>query len=801
MKELISQALKARTVADVEALEKALERALGGARIRYLGDSATNWSSLSSGVDPQTVLFERVTNMWDAVLERMAAAIPLEKRRWTSPADAAQALLGVPPSGPAAMEAAERDVLAPMCLIKLLDSDDSVKRPSIAFRDKGIGVSTVEMPTTILSVEGENKLNKPYLHGVFGKGGSVACMFSEATIIVSRKQPELLAGGEDDLGTLAVVREGDSRDVRLPFFRYLVRPEDNLPYSVPASEVDFEPGTYVVHIGYQGDRLSQQTWEKEESIYAFAETVLFRPTVPYQLHDARSGEANTRPEDRQKPSTLQGLGQRLDSTTKADGLLDSSGISRVPVPGLGEIGLRWWLFENIDRRRRRAAKGFVGLFITGGQVHHAWSNSRFISLVEGRRRVAQRIIVEIDTEGLDQQDKVRIFSSFRDTMLKSTQAFALERAVAEWLARDADLDEAETQLTIEALGGGGGEVSEAFRERLNRAVRAKVPGLGGVGMGGTTGSTPQPPRPRKQEELYPEPTTFTGPDSIELLPGQRKSFHMQCNAVDGFVPDRAKINVIAGVGSPPVQFGRGDLRRGRLQVSLLVAAEAPLGAAELEVALVWNREDGERVELRWPLQVNVVSEPTLPKPPREGKGKKKHKRGDVAFLWADSKSHPEWENSMVGELQEIKGSALAKLKPKTYGDLKSVEDLIPTVVLNRGFRELDAYLKGIAFAKDTGDQALDLRRDKYALAVGVTVANLWAQEKKLGEAHKRWEEGGKQGPEPEQPMSDAQKQRALVEDARGVLTLLPDFDQLLGDLRVPEGESETDVREEPAGRA
>ena len=799
MKELISQALKARTVADVEALEKALERALGGAKVRYLGDRATNWSALSSGVDPQSVLFERVTNMWDALLELMAAAVAKEKRSWASPAEAAQALLGVPVTGPAAMAAAQRDLLAPMCMIQVLDSDEPIKRPSIAFRDEGIGLTTVEMPTTILSIEGSNKLDKPYLHGVFGKGGSVACMFSEATIIISRKHPELLADGEEDRVSMAVVRQGDSPDVRLPFFRYLVRPEDNLPYSVPASEIDFEPGTYVIHIGYQGDRLTQQTWEKEESIYAFAETVLFRPTVPYQLHDARSGEANTRPKDRQKPSTLQGLGQRLDSTTKADGLLDSSGLSRIPIPGVGEIGLRWWLFENVDRRRRRAAKGFVNLFVTGGQVHHAWNTGRFTQLVEARRRVAQRIIVEVDTESLDQQDKVRIFSSFRDVLLKSPQAIALERAVADWLSRDADLDEAETQLTIEALGGGDGEVSAAFRDRLNRAVRAKVPGLGGLGVGVGAGSTPKPPKPRRNEELYPEPTSFTGPDSIEVLQGQRKNFHMQCNAIDGFVPDRGKVNVVAGVGSPPVQFGVGDLRRGRLQVSLFVAAEAPLGSAELEVALVWSRDDGERVELRWPLEVRVVAEPTLPKPPREGKDKKKRRRGDVAFMWADSDLQPEWDSSIVGELQPIKGSALAKLQPKTYGHLKDVDDPIPTVVLNRGFRDLDGYLKGIV--SNIGDQALEMRRDKYALAVGVTVANMWTREKKIGDEYIRWEEGGKEGPEPERPMSDAQKQRALVEDARGVIALLPDFDTLLGDVGdLGEPEAEAQEASAPASR-
>ena len=379
--------------------------------------------------------------------------------------------------------------------------------------------------------------------------------------------------------------------------------------------------------------------------------------------------------------------------------------------------------------------------------------------------MAQRILVEVDVEGIAQQDKVRIFSSFRERLLNNQQATAMERAVAEWLTGDADLDDAETKLTIEALSGGGGDVSTAFRDRLNRAVRARIPGLGGPGAGGGAGTDTKPPKPKEEADLYPEPTTFTGPDAMEFLPGQRKTFHMQCNAVDGFIPDRGAVNVIAGVGSPPLQFGVGDLRRGRLQVSLLVAAEAPLGTAELDLALVWMRDDSTREELRWPLKISVVDEPTVPKPPRHGKGKSKHKLGDVAFIWAPEDQ--DWDNTVVGELQPIKGSILAKLHPNTYGDLAKVDDPVPTVVLNDKFKEFAAYLDSIA--PKVSDQALDVRKDKYALAIGVTVANMWVQEKKIEQAYKRWEDEGKQGAEPERPMSDAQMRRALVEDARGVI--------------------------------
>jgi hypothetical protein len=53
-------ALNARTVADVDALEREL-RASGARRIRFLGDRETNWSTLSNAADPKALLFERAT--------------------------------------------------------------------------------------------------------------------------------------------------------------------------------------------------------------------------------------------------------------------------------------------------------------------------------------------------------------------------------------------------------------------------------------------------------------------------------------------------------------------------------------------------------------------------------------------------------------------------------------------------------------------------------------------------------------------------------------------------------------------
>src|SRR5262249_36016038 len=157
----------------------------------------------------------RVTNMWDALIERVARRTD---KSWPTPAAAATAILGVARADE--LTDAERDRHARLAIVTVHDSDDSKLRPTLSFRDYGIGLGHTEMPDTILSLAGSNKLRKPYLHGIFGKGGSSACVFSDATIVVSRKQPALLAADEADLVSIAVIREDDAVDVGLPFYRY-----------------------------------------------------------------------------------------------------------------------------------------------------------------------------------------------------------------------------------------------------------------------------------------------------------------------------------------------------------------------------------------------------------------------------------------------------------------------------------------------------------------------------------------------------------------------------------------------------
>lgn len=790
MNAIVKVARDARTKSDVLALEKDL-RAAGATRTRYLGDREANWSTLSNAAEPRALVFERDVNMFDGNLECEVSRQHPDLTKLTSPREAAVRLGFVPKGGIVEMTDAERRSAGMKSIITLLDSDDSRRRPTIAFTDKGIGVSRRESPYTILSLEASNKLSKSYLHGVFGKGGNLATMYSDAVIMVMRKQPDLLGPQEKDEVTVVVIRREDRDDVRLPFFRYLVcqTAEDakGLPWACDAIEApDFEPGVYVAHINYQADKMGQETWNQEESVYAVAETLLFRPTMPYGLEDRRSGSANRRPEGR-GVSILSGLGLRLDKLEVDGGsapLLRRSAFSNVTVPGVGTARVRWWLFRDRDKRRQYCAKGYVSVFTHDGQVHHSWDQQKFQTLVPKLRRVAERVFVEVDLEEIPRKQRIQILSSIREALRKTQEARKLEDAIARWLEDDADLEEAETEFVREALQTSAQKMSKDFLERLNRAIATKIPSLEILLK--KKGKHPRPKPPKPQEDLYPEPTAFTGPAGVTIVPGETHTFYMSVNAVDSFVPSRGAI-ALDVPAEADVALAVGDLRRGRVQLSLTAGHDAALGTHQGTLALTWLRAAGGGAEMRWPLNVTVLKERPAPTPPdpskkKDGVGEKQGvKKSIVALVWSSLEKEKDsgWTDETAGDLQELSGAALATYNDELYGHLKDIDTNIPTIVLNKDYMLWRSYQRGSAIKSDA---ALRLREERYAIAVGTIIANTWARENAIEKLHKTWVDRGGNGDEPHKAMDDSQRRRAASEGARGILVVLPDFDRMASEL-------------------
>ena len=78
--------------------------------------------------------------------------------------------------------------------------------PTIEVRDRGLGIHPDDFSGTILALGQSDKGQKPYLIGMYGQGGSSTFDKCEYTIIVSRRHPDHLTGGQSDQVGWTVVR-------------------------------------------------------------------------------------------------------------------------------------------------------------------------------------------------------------------------------------------------------------------------------------------------------------------------------------------------------------------------------------------------------------------------------------------------------------------------------------------------------------------------------------------------------------------------------------------------------------------
>jgi hypothetical protein len=194
---------------------------------RLVGDSQSNHGSTHSSADPINPIAERVVNAFEAVVE-----LNVQKRQRMSgsyqPTSLQQALeetMGIPDGASRNLPARVPSELGTLVEMML---EGSRSEPTITVLNKGIGIHPDDFSNTILSLLKSEKGDKPYLIGMYGQGGSSTYQRSEYTLIFSRRNPDFLREGQEDLYGWTVVRSL-MRGRRL-VYEYLVDPFPQMSY-------------------------------------------------------------------------------------------------------------------------------------------------------------------------------------------------------------------------------------------------------------------------------------------------------------------------------------------------------------------------------------------------------------------------------------------------------------------------------------------------------------------------------------------------------------------------------------------
>lgn len=766
---LVSQAAQAVSLSDAEAIWRAIDEA-GGRHHRPVGDRWGNrglFTAAGGTVDHKLV--ELATNMHDALV---FAAVATEAgigpssglsfaTAFDSPASAVDAVFA---------DRTRADLSAQSRVeLHLAGAEGEHRRlRSIVFRDYGCGMSPAEIPGAMFRVGSSRKDGVLWQQGAFGRGGLTVLPSCSWWIVVTRKQPALLAPGEADVVSLAVVRwiKVGNRQTDTAVYQVTSAWERDgdvaLPLHFPASACDFSPGTRLAVVGFEAEGIWVSRLGDERSLDTLLDTRLFEPALPTSLVTPALGARDER------ITVLRGLGHRLSDNPREDRIEGREELPFMHERVTYRLPIRYYLFPagDVGARRRFVARDHALIWNSNGQVHAHWTPAEFRHKTR-LPKLADRILVVVDTDALPLPLRTSLFTADRTELLRNADAVRLEEELVSFLDDWEDLWRANNDLIRDAIRRSNSDRSTVgVARRISRALRVRGPG------GRASSTEAERPRPERRvpppRVLLDDPTELTGPNEIVASRGRTKGVYFSINGPDDFVPRRADLRLTCTHldVDPEADITLGRLRGGRLRVAIAVPPDAELVDAEvaLEVAPWIGHSGGQRGPLALTCPFRVVEPAPSRAEPKDGRRGTGADPDRVALVWTTHEAEDGWTPQTVGEVERLDADSLAEVAPD-YAALSGQHFEILVVKLNEEFAPLKAYAS--LRAQEVGDEGVARAKDRYAVGVGVDMLIL--EERATAIARRG------------HPVDDEWISEARTAAARGVLAVMPDYDQLVAE--------------------
>lgn len=546
---------------------------------------SNNRGTVEASSDPGRSLVERLTNGIDAVLEAEWDAhrgVP----DCRSPKEAATAWLNVPDGGLSEMTPGQRRTLAQRVTIRLLPGTAREARV-VEVRDTGTGLTADQMPGTILSLSETNKVQKLYLAGAYGQGGSATFAVSKATLIASR------GGGNPTIG-FTVVRFEDLPPDQYKIGRYVYLTLEDRVLEADLAGDAFPTGTLVRHFGY--DLSNYNSPLGTNSVYGLLNQTLFDPVMPVWLdnrvHDYRRVIKGSR-------NALNGAVDDGDADRRGPQLAHNVPLFYSSLGEFGRIGIEYWVIERPTRENKRPTAAFVNpnkpIVLTLNGQSHAELPVSVVRKGAELQYLAQRLVCHVDCNSLSPAAKRALFVSNREEARRGVVYDLIEDEVIKVLKSDDDLVRLNNEAREQGLQERDQNAVQRMRTEVARLLRLQgVPianGIGGQAVEGGGGVErpyrPRPPRPPLQPIELHEPPTYVrlvwDPErEITFHTQQRRYIRIETDANSTYHnpndPTASRINIIV-VGEGVLNRGSTPLRGGRMRAIFEGDAGGEVGSA------------------------------------------------------------------------------------------------------------------------------------------------------------------------------------------------------------------------------
>lgn len=574
---LLAELLASDKLDEVRALldEYATSQA-GWVTWRPVGDRRNNSGTIQAAGDPARSLMERVTNGIDAVIER-AHVDHHGNPECSTPREAAQTWFGVPAAGLHKLTPSQRRKLAQNSVWVILSPGDGRAKRTVAVADKGTGLSPDQMPHTILSLNAENKIDKFYLSGAFGQGGSATFASADYTLIASRsiKSPETIG--------FTVVKLEPPLGIKLGSYVYLVRENGILTTTgIPQEMGDFS--TIIKHFGYDLDDYPSPLGPN--SVYGRAQSTLFEPVLPFWLDNRVHGWGRTIKGSR---TALNGAKDEGEEESK---LTWNNPVFFADLGEWGRIGIEYWVLEPGEKTAPN--KAFVSgtrpiVLTVNGQTHAEWA-ANILRKDAGLMHLASRMVVHLDCNDLSFDAKRVLFVSNREESRKGLVQNMILKELLEALKSDEKLGELEERARMAGTKERDESAEKEIRKEVAKMLR--VFGFASADEAGATKAASKGDKATggiKKARAKPEPIQINEPPSfveivndgaLSFFPGQRRYVRIRTDAHSKYhdAADPLKSRFSFLVGGNEVQYkGTTELRDGHMRAIFAASTESVVG--------------------------------------------------------------------------------------------------------------------------------------------------------------------------------------------------------------------------------
>jgi hypothetical protein len=515
-----------------------------------VGGRENNLPTINMNSDPASSLVERITNAIDSIFERKWFELG-KPNEIKSPREAAEKWFNIKEGTLSNHEkTSDYRSLSEKVEVTLFDSGDfeqsQSSRPTIDIRDNGCGIKPKDFKRSIVSLNESLKMNKHFLAGAFGQGGSTTFSFSEFTIIFSKR---MIEDGNDSPVAATIVRfNTGAEDDKHGKYEYMINSETKEPLVFNISDNEFPVGTLVRHIAMEIGKFDSVLTSQTQGLYYLTHHYMFDPVYPFQIRDERDN--STKGEMR----TVAGNNRRLTYGKKTEYQNDVWLTFRN-----GKVQVKWWVLTSEGKNSKNRIKNYTWaskpiVIAFNGQKQGEMSN-KLIKSDLSLPYLEKYLIVYVNCDELDSTSRKQLFSTTRESLRDTPLLEELRQLVIDVLDGDDKLkilNKERKNKYIQNESSSLDSVKQRLKNRVSQVIRDEGDS-GETTGGGTTNSGGG-----KTEEREPipikEPPTFleiVGDETRKVYPGRRFILKFKTDAHPSyFVPD-SYLSIVN-----PEKFGR-----------------------------------------------------------------------------------------------------------------------------------------------------------------------------------------------------------------------------------------------------